>query len=67
MSDLKAWCSRRLLETCNQSSDRDRWTQRGSTRYLNNEDSVHAAVKYAIDDQGEKMEVYDSRLNEPEA
>jgi REP element-mobilizing transposase RayT len=69
MTDLKAWCSRRLREACNESSDRDRWTQHGSTRYLNSETSVDAAVKYVIDDQGEPMELYDSRkdLHEPEA
>jgi REP element-mobilizing transposase RayT len=66
MADLKAWCSRRLREACGESSDRDRWAQHGSTRYLNNETSVSAAVKYVIDDQGEPMDVYDSR-NEPEA
>jgi REP element-mobilizing transposase RayT len=68
-ADLKAWCSRRLREACNESSDRDRWTQHGSTRYLNDEESFHAAVKYVIDDQGEPMEFYDSRNkpNEPEA
>jgi REP element-mobilizing transposase RayT len=69
--DLKAWCSRRLREACHESSDRDRWTQHGSTRYLNDEDSFNATVKYVIDDQGEPMELYDSRRepndNEPEA
>jgi REP element-mobilizing transposase RayT len=69
MADLKAWCSRRLREACNESSDRDRWTQHGSTRYLNDEESFDAAVKYVIDDQGAPMEFYDyrSELNEPEA
>ena len=66
MADLKAWCSRRLRETCGESSDRDRWTQHGSTRYLNDESSFQGAVSYAIDHQGEAMEVYDYR-NEPEA
>jgi REP element-mobilizing transposase RayT len=69
MIDLKAWSSRRLKEACNESSDRDRWTQHGSTRYLNDEESFNAAVKYVIDDQGAPMELYDGRKghNEPEA
>jgi REP element-mobilizing transposase RayT len=69
MVDLKAWCSRRLREACNESSDRDRWTQHRSTRYLNNEESFNAAVKYVIEDQGKPMELYDIRQepNEPEA
>jgi REP element-mobilizing transposase RayT len=69
MADLKAWCSRRLREAFNESSERDRWTQHGSTRYLNDESSFNGAVKYAIDDQGDPMELYDARkaINEPEA
>jgi hypothetical protein len=73
MADLKAWCRRRLWEACNESSDRDRWTQHGSTRYLNDQRSLDAAVKYVIEDQGERLEAFDSRnepnddLNEPEA
>jgi REP element-mobilizing transposase RayT len=79
MADLKAWCSRRLREACDESSDRDRWTQHGSTRYLNDEESFHAAVKYVINDQGAAMDLYDYRnerndrernepkRNEPEA
>ena len=68
MADLKAWCSRRLRETFGESSDRDRWTQHGSTRYLNDQRSFDAAVKYVIDEQGDAMELYDYRNeNEPEA
>jgi REP element-mobilizing transposase RayT len=69
MVDLKAWCSRRLREACNESADRDRWTQHGSTRYLNDENSFDGAMRYVIDDQGEPMELYDSRKQpyEPEA
>jgi REP element-mobilizing transposase RayT len=66
MADLKAWCSRRLREACNESSARDRWTQHGSTRYLNDEKSLESAVTYVIDEQGEPMAVFDGRVNEPE-
>jgi REP element-mobilizing transposase RayT len=74
MVDLKAWCSRRLREAFDESADRDRWTQHGSTRYLNDETSFQAAVVYVLDEQGEPMERYDGRMapsksapNEPEA
>jgi REP element-mobilizing transposase RayT len=69
MADLKAWCSRRLREACNEADERDRWTQHGSTRYLNDETSFGAAVAYVIDDQGVPMERYDCRKvpDEPEA
>jgi hypothetical protein len=61
MIDLKAWCSRRLREACKETADRDRWTQHGSTRYLNDEESFVAAVKYVLDNQGDPMELYDGR------
>ncbi len=66
MSDLKAWSSRRLREAFGESADRDRWTQHGSTRYLNAESAIADAVVYAIDEQGERMAYYDGRDNEPE-
>lgn len=61
MSDLKAWCSRRLREALHEDANRDRWTQHGSTRYLNDDDSFHHAVKYVLEEQGDAMEVYDGR------
>jgi REP element-mobilizing transposase RayT len=72
MADFKAWASRRLREACGESADRDRWTQHGSTRYLNTEASLVAAVVYVVEEQGEAMACFDSRqqpetLNEPEA
>ena len=71
MADLKAWASRRLREAFGEDADRDRWTQHGSTRYLNDAKSLAAAVAYVVDEQGNPMAVYDSRhpttKNEPEA
>jgi len=66
MADLKAWSSRRLREACGEDADRDRWTQHGSTRYLNDEESVEAAVRYVVDEQGDPMSVYDSRRPDTE-
>ena len=69
MADFKAWASRRLREACAESADRDRWTQHGSTRYLNTEASLVGAIVYVVEEQGEKMACFDSRHepNEPEA
>jgi REP element-mobilizing transposase RayT len=67
MSDFKAWASRRLREVFGESTDRDRWTQHGSTRYLNSAERVAAAIAYVVDEQGEMMACFDSRANEPEA
>jgi REP element-mobilizing transposase RayT len=75
MADFKAWASRRLREVCGEPADRDRWTQHGSTRYLNKEASLAAAIAYVVDEQGEALACFDSRreagdgetLNEPEA
>ena len=71
MADLKAWASRQLREAFAESADRDRWTQHGSTRWVDTEDSLAAAITYVIEEQGEPMACYDGRseasLDEPEA
>lgn len=61
MSDLKAWASRRLREACGEDADRDRWTQHGSTRWINDESSLESAIVYVVDEQGEPMAFYDGR------
>ena len=70
MLDFKAWASRRLREAFEESADRDRWTQHGSTRWVDTEESLAAAITYVLDEQGETMARFDSRnevKNEPEA
>jgi REP element-mobilizing transposase RayT len=70
MSDIKAWASRRLREAFGAEADRDRWTQHGSTRWLNDKPSLAASVTYVLDGQGEVMAQYDGQTNdsnEPEA
>ena len=64
MSDLKAWSSRRLREVFAEGHDRDRWTQHGSTRYLNDVNSVVRAVAYVLDEQGTPMARYPNRTND---
>jgi REP element-mobilizing transposase RayT len=74
MADFKAWASRRLREIFSEDADRDRWTQHGSTRWLNHESSLESGITYVLDEQGEPMARYDGRHstddeapNEPEA
>ncbi|HLW67908.1 MAG TPA: transposase [Gemmataceae bacterium] len=72
MADFKAWASRRLREDFVEAADRDRWTQHGSTIYLNSWAALESKVTYVIDEQGEMMAHYDNRIdetkhNEPEA
>ncbi len=71
MSDFKAWASRRLRESFEESEDRDRWTQHGSTRWVDTEESLAAAIAYVVEEQGEAMACFDCRneahLDEPEA
>lgn len=64
MADLKAWASRRLREAFGESSDRDRWTQHGSTRWLNRADELRAAITYTVEGQGDRMACFDSRDEE---
>lgn len=66
MADFKAWASRRLREVFGEESDRDRWTQHGSTRWLNNLAALDGAIAYVVEGQGEAMSLFDGR-NEPEA
>ena len=63
MSDVKAWCSRRLSEV-HLEGDRTRWTQHGSTRYLTTEEAFQEVVRYVIAGQGESMALaYDASLS----
>lgn len=52
-SDLKAWCTRRLKEKvdpCRQNW----WAERGSIRWIFNEDSLHTVVQYVMEAQNRK-------------
>ena len=54
MSQLKAWCTRRLNEHRKAKSDVCRenwWTEGGSKRFLNDETSLEAAVVYVAEGQ----------------
>jgi len=51
MNDFKSWGTRRLREQGLVSGDATTWTRHGSTRYLWDEDSVHAACDYTLNRQ----------------
>ena len=58
MSDLKARASRDLSVAGFDNSARRRWTRHGSTRHLFDEEHIEAAIRYALDEQGERMAWY---------
>lgn len=51
---LKAWCTRKLkaLQTLQGRKSREKWwTERGSQRYLGDEESLEAAIHYVLECQ----------------
>jgi REP element-mobilizing transposase RayT len=55
-SQFKAWCTRRLKELERQRTNCDKirenwWAERGSRRYINDVDSLEAAILYVRDGQ----------------
>ena len=48
--DLKAWCTRRLKEKSDANRD-NWWAERGSIRWVWNEDSLATVVDYVTDAQ----------------
>jgi REP element-mobilizing transposase RayT len=59
MSAMKAYSSRALNKCELDDPDCRRWARHGSTRYLWTEDSVRAAIRYVVDEQGEPMCVFE--------
>jgi REP element-mobilizing transposase RayT len=53
--DLKAWATRALKNTFDQGRE-NWWAERGSIRYLNKEESLHAAIVYVRDAQDQERE-----------
>lgn len=58
LNDLKAFASRGLNRAGVDVEGRKRWARHGSTRYLWNAESVTAAVRYVVVQQGEAMAVF---------
>ena len=51
MNQFKSWCTRKLKEANPHSNRVHRWTRDGSTRYLNRQGEVDAAVLYVREGQ----------------
>lgn len=60
MNDLKSYASRCLNGLGLDQPDRKRWTRHGSTRWLLKPESVSAAIRYVVDEQGEQMAVFEA-------
>jgi len=56
MNDFKAYASRALNNAGFGDSNRKRWTRHGSTRYINRETYLAAAINYVLNKQGEPMQ-----------
>jgi len=62
MNDFKAYASRRLNRMRLDEPDRKRWARHGSTRFLWKPQHVCAAIHYVVDEQGDAMSVFESRV-----
>ena len=60
MNDVKAYASRRLNQTGLDEPARKRWARHGSTRWLWEPEHVSAAIRYVVDEQGERMAVFET-------
>ncbi len=58
MVAMKAYSSRALNQRGLDLPDQRRWARHGSTRYLWTAESVRAAIRYVVDEQGPAMAVY---------
>jgi len=59
MNAVKTRASRLLNQSGLEPHVRKRWARHGSTRWLFKPESVNRAVKYVLDEQGERMSVYE--------
>jgi REP element-mobilizing transposase RayT len=50
MDQFRAWCTRKLKTTVT-TQRKNWWTERGSTRYINDEESLEAVILYVRDFQ----------------
>ena len=60
MNDLKSYASRCLNRRGLDEPARKRWARHGSTRWLWKPESVSAAIRYVVDDQGDPMAVFEA-------
>ena len=60
MNDVKSYASRCLNRTGLDGPGRKRWARHGSTRWLWKPEHVSAAIRYVVDEQGERMAVFEA-------
>jgi len=60
MNDLKSYASRCLNRLGSDMPDRKRWARHGSTQWLREPESVSAATRYVVDNQGDPMAVFEA-------
>ena len=65
LNDLKSYASRRLNQLNLDPPETKRWARHGSTRYLNGERALAAAIRYVVEEQGEPMAVYPAPTASP--
>lgn len=63
MNDLKSYASRCLNRIGLDEPARKRWARHGSTRWLWEPENVSAAIRYVVDQQGERMAVFEAGLS----
>jgi REP element-mobilizing transposase RayT len=63
MHDLKSYASRCLNRMGLDEPCRKRWARHGSTRWLWQQENVSAAIRYVVDEQGERMAVFEAGLS----
>ena len=51
-ADLKAWCTRRLKENALPAITENWWAERGSIRWVFDDDALDQVVRYTLDGQG---------------
>ncbi len=64
MNDFKAYATRRMAEKGILPPSTKAWSRHGSTRYLWNEESLTAAGRYVVENQGEDLSFADFRCHE---
>ena len=62
MNDLKSYASRCLNRIGLDQRSCKRWARHGSTRWLWTPGNVSAAIRYVVDEQGDRMSVFEATL-----
>ena len=60
MNDVKSYASRLLNRMGLDGTGRKRWARHGSTRWLWKPEHVSAAIHYVVEEQGERMAVFEA-------